>query len=102
MLFLSCNVVVSVPDSIGVLSLLLDEEGGDSVLSLELLPCFSREVIHYFTRKSDAAHGVQDDFVEDHVAYSQHFAIETGFNPVDVLSLPQACGDHGSAKIYEH
>ena len=38
LLFLSCIVVVSVPGSIGVLSLLLVEEGGDSVLSPELLP----------------------------------------------------------------
>ena len=102
MLFLSCIVVVSVPDSSGVLSLLLVEEGGDSVLSPQLLPCLSREVVDYFTSESNAGHGVQDDFIGDHVAYSQHFAIETGFDPVNVLSLPQACSDHGSAKIYEH
>ena len=95
-------VAVSIPDSSGVLSLLLVKEGGDSVLPPELLPCLSREVVDYLTSESNAGHGVQDDFIGDHVTHSQHFAIETGFNHVDVLSLPQASGDHRSAKIYEH
>ena len=102
LLLLSCLFVVMSMDSSGVLLLLLIKEGGDSVLSPELLPCLSREVVDYFTSESNAGHGVQDDFIGDHVAYSQHFAIETGFDPVDVLSFPQACSDHGSAEIYEH
>ena len=57
-------------DSCGVLSLLLVKEGCDSVLSSELLPCLSREVVDYFTSESDAGHGVQDDFVGDHVAHT--------------------------------
>jgi hypothetical protein len=102
LLLLSCFFVVISRDSGGVLFLFFIKEGCDSVLSPELLPCLSREVVDYLTSESNAGHGVQDDFVGDHVAYSQHFAIETGFNPVDVLSLSQACSDHGSAKIYEH
>ena len=86
-------------DSSGVLILLLVKEGGDSVLSPELLPRFSRQVVDYLASESDAGHGVQDDFVRDHVTYSQYFAIETCFDSVDVLSLPQACSDHGSAKV---
>jgi len=70
LLFLSCIVVVSVPDSIGVLSLLLVEEGVDSVLSPELFPRLSREVVDYLTSESDAGHGVQDYFVGDHVAHT--------------------------------
>ena len=100
LLLLSCLVVVMSMDSSGVLFLFFIKEGGDSVLSPELLPCLSREVVDYFTSESDAGHGVQDDFVGDHVAYTQHFAVETCLDPVDVLSLPQACSDHGSAKIY--
>ena len=69
-------------------------------MSPELFPRLPREVVDYLASESDAGHGVQYDFVGDHVAYSQHFAIETGLDPVDVLSLPQACSDHGSAKIY--
>ena len=57
-------------DSGGLLSPLLVEEGGDSVLSPELFPCLSREVVDYLTSESDAGHGVQDDFVGDHVAYT--------------------------------
>jgi hypothetical protein len=53
-----------------VLSLLLVEEGGDSVLSPELLLCFSRKVVYYLTSESNAGHGIQDDFVRDHVAYT--------------------------------
>ncbi len=100
LLLLSSLVVINSLDSSGVLFLLLIKECGYSVLSPELLPCFSREVIHYFTSKSNAGHGIQDDFVGDHVTYSQHFAIDTSFNPVDVLS--QACSDHRDAKIYEY
>ena len=70
MLFLSHFIVVIYRDSSGVLSLLLVEEGGDSVLSPELLPCFSRKVIDYLTSESNAGHGIQDDFVRDHVAYT--------------------------------
>ncbi len=70
LLFLSRLDVVSIPDSVGVLSLLLVEEGGDSVLSPELLPRLSREVVNYLTSESDAGHGVQDDFVGDHVAHT--------------------------------
>ncbi len=70
MLFLSCTVVISVPDSSGVLILLLIKEVGDSVLSPKLLPRLSREVVDNFTSESDAGHGVQDDFVGDHVAHS--------------------------------
>ena len=102
MLFLSRLVVVFIPDSSGVLSLLLVEEGGDPVLSPELLPRLSREVVDYLPSESDAGHGVQDDFVGDHVTYSQHFAVETCFDPVDFLSLPQASCDHRSAEVNEH
>ena len=70
MLFLSHFIVVIYRDSSGVLSLLLVEEGGDSVLSPELLPCFSRKVVDYLTSESNAGHGIQDDFVRDHVAYT--------------------------------
>ena len=70
MLFLSRFIVVIYRDSSGVLSLLLVEEGGDSVLSPELLPCFSRKVVDYLTSESNAGHGIQDDFVRDHVAYT--------------------------------
>ena len=70
LLLLSCLVVVMSMDSSGVLSLLFVEEGGDSVLSPELLPCLSREVVDNLTSESDAGHGVQDDFVRDHVAHT--------------------------------
>ena len=84
-------------DSSGILLLLLIKEWGDSVLSSELLPCFSREVVYYLTSESNAGHGVQNDFIGDHVAYSKNFAIETGFNPVDVLTLLQTCSYHRCA-----
>ena len=99
MLFLSRFIVVILRDSSGVLSLLLVEEGGDSVLSPELLPCLSREVVDNLTSESDAGHGVQDDFVGDHVAYTQYLAVETGFDSVDVLPFPEASCDHGSAEV---
>ena len=70
LLLLSSLFVVVSLDSSGVLLLLLIEECGDSVLSPELLPCLSREVVDYFTSESDAGHGVQDDFVGDHIAHS--------------------------------
>ncbi len=57
-------------DSGGVLSILLVEEGGNSVLSPELLPCFSRKVVDYLTSESNAGHGIQYDFVRDHVTYT--------------------------------
>ena len=70
LLFLSCLVVVSILDSSRVLSLLLVEEGGDSVMSSELLLCFSRKIVDYLASESDAGHGVQYDFVGDHIAHS--------------------------------
>ncbi len=70
LLLLSSLFVVVSLDSSGVLLLLLIEEGGDSVLSPELLPCFSRKVVDYLTSESNAGHGIQDDFVRDHVAYT--------------------------------
>ena len=99
MLFLSRLVVVFISDSGGVLGLLLIEKGGDSALSPELLPRFSREVVNHLSGESNVGHGVQDDFVGDHVAYTQHFPIQTCFDSVDVLSLPQARSNHGSAKV---
>ena len=57
-------------DSSGVLSLLLVEEGGDSVLSPELFPRLSREVVDHLTSESDAGHRVQYHFVRDHVAHT--------------------------------
>ena len=70
MLFLSHLDVVFIPDSSGVLSLLLVKEGGDSVLPPELLPRLSREVVDYLASESDAGHGVQDDLVRDHFTYT--------------------------------
>ena len=101
-LLLSCLVVCISTDSSGVLILLLLKEGGDSVLSSELLPCFFRQVVDYLASESDAGHGVQDDSVRDHVAHSKHFAVKTCFNSVYVLPFPQACCNHGSAEINEH
>ena len=60
------------------------------------------KVVDHLTCESDAGHGVQDGLVGDHVADSQHFPIQTGLDPVDVLSLPDACCDHGGAKVDEH
>ena len=57
-------------DSSGVLFLFFIKEGCDSVLSPELLPCLSREVVDYLTSESNAGYGVQDDFVRDHVTYT--------------------------------
>ena len=101
-LLLSCLVVCISTDSTGVLILLLLKEGGDSVLSFELLPCFFRQVVDYLASESDAGHGVKNDFVRDHIAYTQHFAVKACFNSVYVLSLPQACCNHRGAKINEH
>ena len=70
LLLLSCFFVVMSMDSSGVLFLFFIKEGGDSVLSPELLPCLSREVVDYFTSESDAGHGVQYYFVGDHVAHT--------------------------------
>ena len=69
-LFLSCLVVIILADSCGVLTLLLLKEGGDSVLSPELLPRLIRKVVDYFSSESNAGHSVQDDFVRDHVAHT--------------------------------
>ena len=101
-LLLSCLVVSISADSCGVLALLLLKEGGDSVLPSELLPCFFRQVVNNFPSKSYTRHGVQYDFIGDHVTYTQHFTVETGFNSVYVLSFPQACCNHRGAEIYEH
>ena len=70
MLLLSSLFVVVSLDSSGVLLLLLIEECSDSVLSSELFPCLSREVVDYLTGESNAGHGVQDDLIGDHVAYT--------------------------------
>ena len=101
-LLLSCLVVCISTDSSGILNLLLLKEGSDSILSSKLLPCFFREVVDYLASESDAGHGVQDDSVRDHVAYTQHFAVKTCFSSVYVLPFPQSSCDHGSAKVYKH
>ena len=101
-LLLICLVVCISTDSSGVHIIFLLKEGSDSVLSSELLPCFFRQVVDYLTSESDAGHGVQDDSVRDHVAHTKHFAVKTCFNSVYVLSFPQACCNHRSAKINEH
>ena len=83
-LLLSCLVVCISTDSSGVLTLLLLKEGGNSVLSPELLPCLFPQVVDYLASESDAGHSVQYDFVRDHVAYSQHFAVETRLDSIYV------------------
>jgi len=98
----SCLVVCVSLSSCGVLFFFLLKEGSDSVLSSKLLPCFFRQVVNNFTSESYTRHGVQYDFVGDHVTYTQHLSVEAGFNSVNVLALPQACCDHRGAKVYEH
>ena len=101
-LLLSCIVFCISTDSCGVLALLLLKEGGDSVLPSELLPCFFRQVVNHFTSEPYTRHGVQYNLVGYHVAYTQHFMVETCFNSVNVLAFPQACCNHRGAEIYEH
>ena len=101
-LLLSCIVFCISADSCGVLALLLLKEGGDSVLPSELLPCLFRQVVNNFPSKPYAGNSVQYNFVGDHVAYTQHFTVETSFNSVNVLSFPQACCNHRGAEINEH
>ena len=101
-LLLNCLVFCNSTDSCGVLTLLLLKEGGDSVLSSKLFPCFFRQVVNHFTSEPYTRHGVQYNLVGDHVAYTQHFTVETCFNSVNVLAFPQACCNHGSAEVYEH
>ena len=72
---ISCLVVCVSMDSRGVIIFLLVKEGGDSVLSTELLPRFSRQVVDNFTSESYAGHCVQNDFIGDHVTHTQHFTI---------------------------
>ena len=60
------------------------------------------KIIDHLTCKSYAGHRVQDGLVGYHVTDSQDFPIQTGLDPVDVLSLPDARCDHGSAKVDKH
>ena len=75
MSFLRCLVVDFFLDSCLVFDFLLVKEGGDPVLSPELLPCFFRKVVNYLTSESNAGHGVKYDFVRDHVAYSKNLTL---------------------------
>ena len=102
MLFLSRLVVVFIPDSSGVLILLLVEEGGDSVLSPELLPCLFREVVDHLSSESDAGHGVQNRLVGEHRTELQHLTIQTRLNPVHLRAFPDASSNHGRADVDEH
>ena len=43
------------------------------------------KIIDHLTCESNAGHRVQDGLVGDHVAYFQHFPIQTGLDSVDVL-----------------
>jgi hypothetical protein len=71
----SCLVVCVSFDSCGVFIFLLVKEGGDSVLSSELLPRLFGKVVDNFSSESNAGHCVQNDFIGDHVTHTQHFTI---------------------------
>ena len=66
---ISCLVVCVSMDSCGVFIFLLVKEGGDSVLSSEQLPRLFGQVVDNFTSESYAGHGVQYNFVGDHVTH---------------------------------
>ena len=60
------------------------------------------KVIDHLTCESYAGHRVQDGLVGDHVANSQHLAVQTRLDPVYVLSFPDTCCDHGRAQVDKH
>ena len=67
-----------------------------------LSPCLFGKVFDNLTCESYAGHGVQDGLVGDHVTNTQHLAVQTGLDPVNILSLPDTCCDHEGAQVDEH
>jgi len=59
------------------------------ILSSELAPRFSGQVVDDFAGQSNVRHGVEDDHIRDVVADPHNPAVEAGLGPVHILSLPQ-------------
>ena len=75
--------------------------GLELLLPLGLQLGSQRQRLHDLPGIPHAAGHVHDGLVADHVGEAVHLSEELGLEPVDVLSLPEACCHHGCASVYQ-